>query len=136
MDFKTTEHPYGKGLQTNRSFTAGERVIKLDGTWVVAPSMYTIQLNDGGHLQPSDHIWALINHSCEPNLRVDCEGLAMVAQRNIPAGEELSFDYLTTEWDMATPFTCQCQSAQCKQTISGARYLGLTQQRLVWRQSA
>ncbi len=128
MDFKIIQHQYGKGLQSNRSFAAGEHVIELAGIWVQQPSTYTIQMGDSRHLEPSDHLWALINHSCAPNLQVSCEGMEMRALRHILAGEELFFDYLTTEWDMATPFACQCNSDQCKQTISGARYLGANQQ--------
>ncbi len=35
------------------------------------------------------------------------------------AGEEISFDYELNEWDMATPFTCQCGNSNCRGYISG-----------------
>lgn len=36
-------------------------------------------------------------------------------------GDELTFFYPSTEWDMAQPFDCLCGSGVCKGRISGAR---------------
>lgn len=36
-------------------------------------------------------------------------------------GDELSFFYPSTEWDMAQPFECLCGSKECRGTISGAK---------------
>jgi hypothetical protein len=47
----------------------------------------------------------------------------VVAVRDIPAGEELTFDYLTTEWEMATPFACRCGAADCRGLIQGFKHL-------------
>lgn len=123
MNFKVIDDAGGNGLQTRRFFAAGECVVELEGRWVSKPSKYTIQLGVDRHLEPTDHLWALINHSCAPNLRVDCNRRVMVALRDIAAGESLSFDYLSTEWDMAVPFQCLCQSESCFTTIAGSRYL-------------
>jgi hypothetical protein len=47
------------------------------------------------------------------------------AIRDIEPGEELTFFYPSTEWDMITPFQCLCGSSQCLKRIGGARYLSL-----------
>ncbi|MFA6015305.1 MAG: SET domain-containing protein-lysine N-methyltransferase [Gallionellaceae bacterium] len=131
MSFSIIEEIGGNGLQVVRPFASGEKVIELSGKWVSSPTKYTIQLGPDKHLEPTDHQWAMINHSCAPNLRVDCEASVMIAIRDIAPGETLSFNYLSTEWDMATPFSCACQAKNCYQTISGAKYLKSEQRQLI-----
>ncbi|MFM7280471.1 MAG: SET domain-containing protein-lysine N-methyltransferase, partial [Planctomycetia bacterium] len=50
--------------------------------------------------------WLFLNHSCRPTTAV--RGRELIALRPIAPYEELSFDYETTEWHMAEPFTCRC----------------------------
>jgi hypothetical protein len=38
----------------------------------------------------------------------------------LKAGDELTFFYPSTEWEMAQPFECLCKNAECRGTISGA----------------
>jgi len=61
-----------------------------------------------------------MNHSCEPNCGVKGQ-IVVVARRAIECGEELTFDYDTTESD-AEPFDCHCGSVRCRQTISGSAW--------------
>lgn len=57
------------------------------------------------------------NHSCDPNVGVKGQILVQ-ARRAIVAGEELTFDYETTDVSM-TPFECRCGAANCRQLIDG-----------------
>ena len=45
------------------------------------------------------------------------------ALRDIAPGEEISFNYLTTESEMAEPFNCACGSANCFEFIQGRNFL-------------
>ena len=64
--------------------------------------------------------WRCLNHACDPNARI--VGRELRALRAIRASEEITFDYETTEWDMASPFPCGC--ARCGgRTIRGFRHL-------------
>jgi hypothetical protein len=128
------EEKFGLGLQSTRLIKKGEKVVNLEGVWVSEPSRYTIQLGPDMHLMPRNHQWALINHSCSPNLRVDPDRMAMFAAREIQPGEPLSFNYLTTEWDMAEPFDCHCQASNCIGHIAGLRHFKNLndQSSLVW----
>lgn len=45
--------------------------------------------------------------------------LRLVARKNFPSREIISFDYCTTEWDMSTPFPCRCGETNCRKEISG-----------------
>lgn len=69
---------------------------------------------------------AHLNHSCEPNVIVDAARLELRAIRDIRSGEDLTFFYPSTEWEMAEPFTCLCGTSTCLGTISGAKDMTLS----------
>jgi hypothetical protein len=56
---------------------------------------------------------------------VDTAQLGCYAARDIAAGEELTYFYPSTEWDMAQPFVCLCGAPQCIRLVVGAKYLPL-----------
>lgn len=62
-----------------------------------------------------------VNHSCDPNLGFRGQ-IALVAMRDIMAGEELTFDYSMTETINQT-FLCSCGSPQCRNVIRETDYL-------------
>jgi SET domain-containing protein len=56
-----------------------------------------------------------VNHSCEPSCRI-VNSIVLVAQRDIPGGEEISWNYKDTD-DVGTwtyEFKCQCGAPSCK----------------------
>ncbi len=60
-----------------------------------------------------------INHSCNPNVGIKGR-VTFVAMRNIKKGEELTFDYSTTEnseWEM----NCHCGYSKCRKVIRGVK---------------
>lgn len=61
-----------------------------------------------------------LNHSCDPNLRMEDE-VTLVARRDILSGEELTADYAMWEWDedWVASWICNCGSALCRGTITG-----------------
>lgn len=63
-----------------------------------------------------------MNHSCDPNTWwIDDD--TMVARRDIAAGEEITYDYATTEIAVPYAMTCRCGSAICRGTIAHTDYL-------------
>jgi hypothetical protein len=113
------EGPLGKALVAARDIHPGEAVLSLTGEVVEHPDRFTIQIGEGRHLRPEGHAWAYLNHACDPTCAVDVPRMAVVALRPIPGGEELTFNYLTTEWRMAAPFPCGCRSKECLGLIAG-----------------
>lgn len=116
----------------------GACVMALDGPLVDRPTRYTIQIGPDQHVDAEADPttgrghpnWRFLNHSCAPNTRID--GRSMIATKRIRAGDEITFDYETTEWDMAAPFPCACKAAACRGLIRGFRHLSAAQrQRLV-----
>ena len=69
------------------------------------------------------------NHSCAPNTYVDWKGLCLRALRDIDTGEELTCNYLTTDWDLHEKFVCTCGSPDCYGEIRGFKYLSPEQRR-------
>ena len=69
---------------------------------------------------------AHLNHHCNPNVVVDMERLELRAIRDIAPGEDLTFFYPSTEWEMAEPFACLCGDMQCLGMISGAKDISLS----------
>jgi len=47
-----------------------------------------------------------------------------VGPRGLQVGDELTFFYPSTEWDMAQPFDCLCGAPTCRGRISGAKAMG------------
>lgn len=62
----------------------------------------------------------MMNHSCEPNAGIKGQ-IAVVARRRIRQGEEVCFDYDTTEI-FAVPFLCRCGTPSCRRRIDGSAW--------------
>ncbi len=57
----------------------------------------------------------LMNHSCDPNTWFVSDS-AMVARRNIAAGEEITYDYATSETEQLG-VSCRCGAPLCRGII-------------------
>lgn len=91
--------------------------------YVDAPTYLTVQVDDDKHLLLSPEFLQYINHSCEPNVFFDTKNGKIIVIKEISSGEEITFFYPSTEWSMALPFNCFCQSETCLGEIKGAKYL-------------
>jgi SET domain-containing protein len=63
-----------------------------------------------------------MNHSCDPNTWW-ADDHTLVARRDIRPGEEVTYDYTTTEIALDFEMDCQCGSPLCRGTISNRDYL-------------
>jgi hypothetical protein len=103
---------------------AGSLLVSFAGSpRVDAPSYLTVQLDAATHVLPRPEFLEYVNHACEPNVAFDMAQLALVALRDLRAGEELLYFYPSTEWQMAQPFTCGCGTPGCLGRIDGAAQL-------------
>lgn len=118
----------GLGVFACDAISASEILIALAHVFVDRPARHTIQLDARRHQAGTGEIDDFLNHSCAPNTALDFERLELVATRPIARDEELSFNYLTSEWDMAAPFTCRCGAPHCHGSIRGFRHLSSGQQ--------
>jgi SET domain-containing protein len=110
----------GYGIFAQRRYKRGERIVQVRGARIkdTDPRLTHRGVQVGQHVfvEPArfSPIWYL-NHSCEPNAYFDMD--ALIARRDIAAGEEITADYsLFTDfptWDME----CACGAAACRRLI-------------------
>ncbi|MEM7310316.1 MAG: SET domain-containing protein-lysine N-methyltransferase [Planctomycetota bacterium] len=87
----------------------------------------TVQIGHGQHL--SNEFLDFVDHSCTPNALPDTERLALIALRDVAAGEPITFFYPGAEVELAQAFRCECGGDSCLGTIRGAFYLAPEQMR-------
>jgi len=115
--------PFGDSINCATDIRSGERIFRLSARVVAQPSKYTIQRWESEHLSPDGALWASVNHACMPNCTIDFETWELVSRSPIRVGEEVTFNYNSTEWEISSPFNCACGSPNCGQVIRGFRYL-------------
>ena len=117
----------GLGLFVVRPISAGAPVMRLGGQVIddaalaaLTPPYSSVAIDDGAHLliDPA-HPVRYGNHGCAPNLWVE-GALAVVARRDIAAGEELTVDYATQTGTEAWRMPCRCGAPACRHEITGA----------------
>lgn len=105
-----------------------EVVLALDGPVIDHASRYSIQI-DNLHIEGTPKSNMYLNHSCSPNTYVDWSARCLRALREIAAGEELTNNYLTTDWEFHESFVCACGAPNCYGLLRGFKYLSPQQQR-------
>lgn len=119
----------GYGSVASERIAAGEVVAAFGGRCVTREEfellptnqqVRSLQIDERLYLagapepEPAD----FINHSCEPNC-VLSGTVILVAARDIDVGEELGYDYATTDGSDYDEFECACGTPQCRGKISG-----------------
>ncbi|CCO29989.1 hypothetical protein RSOLAG1IB_06370 [Rhizoctonia solani AG-1 IB] len=125
-------HPgsFNSGLKSLTTFKKDQVVAFLTGmSRVQAKSWSTVQCGPG----PNDHlelnsVLVYANHSCSPNVIVDVGASDsnkwhFRALKDISPGDDITFFYPSTEWDMMQAFDCKCQEKNCLGNIQGSKYL-------------
>jgi len=119
-----TENKF-RSLVTKRAYSKGEVISGIPSNNVAnKANRFTVQIGRDEHTHVGK--LAALNHSCDPNVILDTENLLMLARRDIAKGEELSFFYPSTEWEMDAPFICLCGASSCIHVVAGARFLPLS----------
>lgn len=121
--FTRTGHRAGESLFEHR----GERMSFAQARGL--PQDHIMEIGEDLVVIASGELDDFINHSCEPNCRVEFKPdgrVVSVALRDIAPGEELTFDYATTttrEGLAAFPgwrFPCACGAPTCRGEVSCA----------------
>jgi hypothetical protein len=119
-----TENKF-RSLITKQAYRKGELICEIPTEKIVnKANRYTVQIGRDKHTDVGK--LAALNHSCDPNVILDTEHLLMYACKDIEKGEELSFFYPATEWEMDAPFICLCGASNCIHVVAGARFLPLS----------
>ncbi len=113
-----------KALFSTEKFFPGDRVALFSaGTISAEPTYLTVQLGINKHITLEPEFLQYINHSCDPNVFFNTSTMELIALREIELGEEMTFFYPSTEWQMIQSFSCFCGSHRCIGEIRGAAFL-------------
>jgi hypothetical protein len=119
-----TENKF-KSLVSKRTYSKGQVICDIPSENVISrANRFTVQIDRHRHTNVGK--LSALNHSCDPNVILDTERMLMIARRDINAGDELTFFYPSTEWEMDAPFICLCGSPSCIHVVAGARFLPLS----------
>jgi hypothetical protein len=118
-------------LVATRPVAAGTRLFAITGRETTVPTRYSLQVGPALHLDQEcardefdlvrRYFWRYLDHHCDPTTVI--RDREVFAVRDIAEGDGVTFNYNTTEYDMAEPFRCHCGSARCVGTVRGARHL-------------
>ena len=118
----------GRGVFAARNFSLGETVVVGCRIKVLsARTIHSLQMNFNLHVE-LDEPARLLNHSCSPNTGVRNNqkgGYDFVALFDILEGNEITFDYETTEYFSIAVPKCLCGSLDCRGRTSGFHFLPL-----------
>ena len=122
-----------------KPIAAGKRIFVVEGRETDTPSRYSVQVGPGLHIDQElvhdagtvvrRNFWKFMDHDCDPTTLI--RNRSVIARRDIEEGEGITFNYNTTEYDLAEPFRCRCQSALCVGIVRGAKHLTPAQRALV-----
>lgn len=113
-----------KALLAATRFYPGDVICRFHaGSIHSTPTYLTVQTGDDKHITLQPEFLQYINHSCDPNVFFDTTTMELVCIKPMETGDEFTFFYPSTEWDMAQPFECHCGSTNCLGTINGAAKL-------------
>ncbi|ORX48604.1 hypothetical protein DM01DRAFT_1368191 [Hesseltinella vesiculosa] len=122
VERKGTASEFSSRLVADRAFATHETIVSLDGVTPGEKRYSTVQISPDQHIELNSDLLYL-NHACDPTTFLDVDTRALIALKPIAAGDELTFFYPSTEWDMAQSFDCWCGSPKCIKTVKGARHL-------------
>lgn len=112
-------------LVTTEAIAAGHEILEIEGVRRAKPTRYSIQVARDVHLDDMGPVDAT-NHDCDPSAFIDFTDpgrIVLRALRDLSEGDEVSFHYCATEWDMAAPFDCRCGATGCLGRVRGYRHL-------------
>jgi SET domain-containing protein len=120
----------GRSLFANKIIKKGEIVLRFGFDSISSynkASNESVQIDKDKFLD-SKYYYAsdFINHGCYANTKIDFESMNFVSLRDIKKGEEITYNYLTTEYDLIRDnldFDCKCGSKKCFGRIKGFKFL-------------
>ena len=94
-----TPESFSSRLVAERDYPKGAVIANLEGL-TPGPKRYSsVQISEEEHIELNSDL-VFMNHSCEPSTRMDVDKRAVVAAKDLVPGDELTFFYPSTEWDM------------------------------------
>ncbi|KAF2998507.1 hypothetical protein E8E13_003941 [Curvularia kusanoi] len=106
------------------SLPAGATFARITTPTPATVAYSSVQASKTLHIELNSDL-VYINHSCAPTLIFDMARWEVRVnpdlEEGLKEGDELTFFYPSTEWEMAQPFECLCKTGGCKGVIKGAK---------------
>jgi len=113
-----------KSLNAAVAFAPGDIICKFGaGETLPYPTYLTVQVDIDKHITLVPEFLQYVNHSCQPNVFFNTATMNLECLTEMQPGDEFTFFYPSTEWNMSQPFVCNCCSSQCLEVIYGASKL-------------
>lgn len=110
-----------KSLHSLLEFFKGDVICHFQAAAILRnPTYLTVQTGLDEHIHLKPEFLKFTNHSCDPTVFFDTASMEFIALKDINPGDEFTFFYPSTEWQMAQPFECLCGSDSCLKNIAGA----------------
>lgn len=133
---KTDSKIEGAGLVADSPIPAGDTIFRFDDT---NPPAHLYEITDWPHqkrirflafaIQIGEDEFSFqqgdikyINHSCDPTAWWEGYG-TLTARRDIKAGEEVTYDYSTSDITLTYQMKCLCGADDCRGTVTNKDYL-------------
>lgn len=119
----------GKGAFTRRNVPANTRILEFTGARVIREAVNRaladggrdsfLQIDEDAFIGSSGSMDDYVNHSCDPNCGLEFTGerVYLKSIKPIRRGEELTFDYATSQKSFPFRFHCRCGSPECRGEI-------------------
>jgi hypothetical protein len=123
------KEPSGRCIIANEPIKKGEIVCYGDSSKINKAIKYSYQIDDNIHLIGPGGL----DHNCsKPTCGIEKKANNFIALRDIMSGEYLTFNYLSTEYEMNTPFKCLCGEVKCFTLIKGFKYLNSDEKEYIY----
>lgn len=116
-----------KGVEALLPIPKDSVILAFEQTFVQQPTNKTLRIDAHRHQLSTNTEAAenFINHSCEPNAYIAWNTLELKALRDIDVGEQITYNYFTSDLDEEDLFVCACNTPSCKKVINGFTHLPL-----------
>lgn len=129
LEVRAVPEKGGLGMVASEPLAAGELLVVWGGELRTAEQIAALQNGGNCHgLQVDEgvYLWSIregdagdyVNHSCNPNAWISGQ-ISLLARRDIQTGEEITFDYATTDASDYDAFECHCGDSMCRGTVTG-----------------
>jgi hypothetical protein len=119
----------GYSLFADEPIESGETILFFEQNFVDQSTNKTLRIDEHLHQLSMDPNLPenFVNHSCDANAYIDFQALSLRASRKIEKGEEIAYNYFTTDYENEDVFDCHCGAKNCKKRITGFKSLPLKQ---------
>lgn len=98
-----TPENFASKLVADKDYPKGSEIATLEGLTPGEKRYTTVQISKTHHIELNSDL-VFMNHSCDPSAHMNVDSSNVTALKDIKQGDELTFFYPSTEWDMGKFF--------------------------------